>query len=193
VSAADGRSSNFPPWLRWTASAALAGAALAAAVWLESWIDFRSPLYAFEVHFLGMGAAAAIDPLLAPRLDSRRFDVSPREVRLYRRLGVGGFMRLLQRIGWTRALADRRIFDGSRRTLRSYERATRHGENAHTWLFLLILLPMGYAALRGYWDAVLWFGSMNVLFHLYPVLLQRSQRARLQSLIRRCETRAARS
>ncbi|HEY0134757.1 MAG TPA: hypothetical protein VGB85_11770 [Nannocystis sp.] len=33
-----------------------------------------------------------------------------------------------------------------------------------------------------------WLGAMNVGFHLYPVLLQRSQRARLRAIMRRMQT-----
>lgn len=154
-------------------------------VFFERVAGFRSFLFAFELHFLLMAAASLIDPLLSPELDSPRFDVAPREIALYRRLGVLGFMRLLQRIGWTRALRDKKVFDGTRATLASYERATRHGENNHTWLFLLVLAPMGWAVMHGWWDAVLWMGSMNVVFHLYPILLQRTQRARLRGLLQR--------
>jgi len=159
--------------------------ALAAIVFLERFLGFRSPMFAFTMHFILMGAAATIDQLLAPRLDSRRFDVSARELRLYRRLGVFAFMRLLRKIGWTAAIRDRKVFDGTRRTIASYEQATRHGENAHAWLFAIVLAPIAWAIARGWWDAALWIGSMNVAFHLYPIMLQRTQRARLVALLRR--------
>lgn len=173
--------------------AALGVAALAAAVsyGLVRLLGFRSAAFAFTLHFTWMGAAASIDQILAPELSGPRFDVSPRELRLYRRLGVIGFMRLLRRIGWTRLLRDRSVFDGSRRTLHAYERATRHGENAHAWLFLLALAPIAWALTRGWWDAAWWIGSMNVLFHAYPVMLQRTQRARLRGLIERRRSPAA--
>ncbi|MBI5433825.1 MAG: hypothetical protein HZA52_13415 [Planctomycetes bacterium] len=150
---------------------------------------FRSAIFAFELHFTLMGAAALLDTLLAPALDSRRFDVSEREVRVYRALGALVFMRVLRAIGWTAALRDRSVFDGTRATLAGYERATRHGENAHAWLFVLVLAPIAWAAAHGWWDAVFWMGSMNVLFHVYPVMLQRSQRARLRRLIGRAGSR----
>lgn len=174
---------------RWVAASAVAAGAVALIALFERWVGFRSPVFAFELHFIGMGAAAWIDPLLAPGLEGQRFDVSAREERLYRRLGAAQFMRLLRAIGWTRALRDPRVFDGSRRTLASYERATRHGENAHLVLLVLSALAVAWSLARGWWDAALWIGSMAVVFHLYPIFLQRMQRARLRRLLGR---RAAR-
>jgi len=159
-----------------------------ACIWfLERLLGMRSPAFAFTMHFVLMAAAVGVDSLLAPQLASRRFEVSAREVRIYRRLGVVAFMRILQRIGWHRAMRDPAVFDGTRRTLASYERATRHGENAHTWLFVIALAPTAWALAHGWWDAAFWIFSMNVAFHLYPVMLQRTQRARLLALLRRRE------
>ena len=166
-----------------SAAVALAGAALIFAFGRS--LGLRSPVFAFELHFVLMAAAAVIDRLYAPALRGHRFDVSPREVALYEKLGVDGFMRLLRLVGWTALTRDRKVFDGSRRTLRSYERATRHGENAHAWLFLIVLAPVAWSIARGWWDAAWWIGSMNVLFHAYPVMLQRTQRARLRRLLDR--------
>lgn len=157
----------------------------AAILFLDRLLGIRSPAFAFTMHFALMTGAVFVDKLVAPRLDSPRFYVSPREIRIYRRLGVVAFMRILQRIGWQRAMRDPAVFDGTRRTLASYERATRHGENAHAWLFVIALAPTAWALAHGWWDAGFWILSMNVAFHLYPVMLQRTQRARLVALLGR--------
>lgn len=180
-------SSNVKGPLRWLGVVGIAVATGVVLVALERLTGARSPLFAFNLHFTLMGAAVVVDHLVAPALTSRRFEVSPREVAVYRRLGVGGFMRILRRIGWTRAIRDPRVFDGTRRTVASYERATRHGENAHAALFLIVLVPIAWVAAKGWWDAVFWLGSMNVAFHAYPVMLQRSQRLRLLAIVRRLD------
>lgn len=179
--------------LRGLGTALAVALAAAGIVVMERVAGLRSPLFAFQLHFLLMFAAVFLDKFFEPRLEGRWFDVRPWEPALLRRLGVNAFMVLLRRIGWTNAMRDLRIFDGSRRTLASYERATRHGENAHGWLFLIVLAPIGWAAAHGWWDAVLWLGSMNVLFQLYPVLLQRSQRARLRVLLARTNVPGSRT
>lgn len=170
---------------RWLGALGVAVLAVALIYLLERLLGFRTAMFAFTMHFTLMGGAATIDQLLAPQLASPRFDVSARELRIYRRLGVIGFMRLLQRIGWNKAMRDRTVFDGTRRTLASYERATRHGENAHTWLFGIALVPTAWAIAHAWWDAAFWISSMNVVFHLYPIMLQRTQRARLVALLSR--------
>ncbi|MBL8857120.1 MAG: hypothetical protein JNL28_01265 [Planctomycetes bacterium] len=157
-----------------------------AAIWLFARIlGLRSPLFAFELHFVLMAVAASIDRLAAPELRSRWFDVGAGEVRIFERLGVHAFRRFLGAIGWNALIRDKRMFDGTRATLASYERATRHGENAHIWLFVVVLAPIAWALWKGWWDAAFWLGSMSVLFHVYPVMLQRTMRARLTALLRR--------
>ena len=169
-------------WLGVLGVALLVGAS---AYFLERLLGFRSPAFAFTLHFVLMTGAVYVDMLLAPQLSSRRFEVSARELRIYRSFGVVGFMRLLQRIGWHKAMRDPKVFDGTRRTLASYEHATRHGENAHAWLFAIVLLPTAWAVAHGWWDAAFWLTSMSVVFHAYPVMLQRTQRARLLALLGR--------
>jgi hypothetical protein len=171
--------------MRWVMTGATGLAALLLIALFGRLMGVRSFVFAFNLHFIAMAAAATLDQLWKPRLDGRRFDVSPRELPIYRRLGVVGFMRLLQRIGWTRVMRDATIFDGTRATLASYERATRHSEHAHLCLFLVVLAPMLGAAAQGWWDAFGYLGAMNVGFHLYPVMLQRLQRHRLRALIAR--------
>ena len=108
-------------------------------------------------------------------------------------IGVIAFMRLLRRIGWVAVTRDRKVFDGTRRTLASYGKATRHGENAHAWLFLITMAPTAWAITRGWCDAAFWIGSMSVVFHLYPVMLQRTQRARLAEILRRAAAEPVRA
>lgn len=151
-------------------------------------VGVRNGFFAFELHFVLMAAGDAINRLLRPRLDGPRFEVSAAEVRLYGKLGVRAFMRGLRGVGWTALVRNRKVFDGTRRTLATYERATRESENAHMWLFAVSLLPIGWTLAQGWWDATAWIASMSVLFHVYPVLLQRTQRARLASLLAKAES-----
>lgn len=152
---------------------------------MERLVGLRSPLFAFNLHLILMAGGAFVDKLVAPRLAGTYFDVAAWEPIVYRRLGVGAFMRFLQRIGWTAAVRERKNFDGTRATLTAYERATRHGENAHAWLLVIALVLSAGAMARGDDLGAFWIASMSVPFHVYPILLQRSQRARLAALIGR--------
>jgi hypothetical protein len=174
---------------RWLAMLGIGGLTVGWIVLMARLLGFRSAFFALNLHFALMGAADLASRILAPRLQGRRFRVSPWEVALYRKLGVPGFMRILRRIGWTAAVRQPGMFDGTRGTLASYERATRVGETNHAGILLIVLVPLGWALARGWLDAAFWIGSQSVLFHVYPIFLQRYQRARLTALLER--TRAA--
>ena len=79
-------------------------------------------------------------------------------------------------------------FELKRATLRDYERATRQGENAHALLFVLTVV-VAAATFAGQTAAGPWLLGMGVVFHVYPVMLQRTQRARLQPLLARVDAR----
>lgn len=176
--------------LAWAGVLGVCAAGVALIALFGAWLGIGSPMFAFEFHFVGMGCAVYVDKLLAPRLDGARFAVSPREVRVYRALGALGFMRLLRAIGWEAALRAGRRFRLERKTLLDYERTTRVGENAHAILFLITLTAALGALLAGKAAAVPWLVGMGVVFHVYPVMLQRTQRARLQPLLARVATPA---
>lgn len=180
-----------PRTLRWLGVLLVVLLACAAIAFFARTAGVRNGFFALELHFVLMAAADAINRLLRPRLDSARFVVSAAEIRMYRRLGVRAFMRALRAIGWTALVRNRKVFDGTRHTLAAYERATRESENAHLWLFAVSLLPIGWMLVHGWWDAVLWTGAMSILFHAYPVLLQRVQRARLAALLARARRTGA--
>jgi len=148
-------------------------------------LGLGSALFALEFHFVLMTGAYFVGKLAAPRLAGRRFEVSAAEVRLYERLGVHAFRKLLRRSGWTAAMRDARVFDGTRRTLASYEYATRAGENAHLAIFVLAVGMALLALFTGEPGGALWLVGLGIPLHVYPILLQRTQRARLLGLLAR--------
>lgn len=172
--------------LAWAGSFGVCAAGGALIAFFARVMGLASPLFAFNAHFVGMACAVYVDMLLVPRLDARWFEVSPREVRVYRALGALGFMRLLRAIGWERSMRIGQKFQMRRATLGDYERATRHGENAHAILFVVTLVAALGLGIAGEVAGVLWLVGMGVVFHVYPVLLQRTQRARLKPLLARC-------
>lgn len=171
--------------LAWAGMLGVCAAGAALIAFFARVMGLASPILAFNAHFIGMTCAVYADKLLAPRLEGPCFEVSAREVHLYRALGALRFMRILRAIGWERAMRVGESFELKRATLVDYERATRHGENAHAILFVLTLLASIAMALCGAGSGVPWLVGMGVVFHVYPVMLQRTQRARLQPLLAR--------
>ena len=182
------RTTHMGDPLAWAGALGVCALGVALLAWFARHCGVASPLFAFEFHFVGMACAVYMDKLLAPRLDGRRFEVSPGEVRVYRCLGALAFMRTLRAVGWEAALRVGNRFELKRATLCDYERATRQGENAHAILFVLTVV-VAAATLASQTAAGPWLLGLGVVFHVYPVMMQRSQRARLQPLLARVDAR----
>lgn len=95
--------------------------------------------------------------------------------RLYERLGIRGFGRLV--IGRIR-------FSGRRRDLFGFVRRTRHAEAVHLLASLGVAVFAAGIAVAGRWDALLWTGAFSLPIHLYPIMLQRYNRTRAERLLR---------
>jgi hypothetical protein len=110
------------------------------------------------------------------------FQVRPWEVPLYRRLGVYAYRGLLRVVGWERLRRQAQGFNGTRASLRHYERRTREAEFSHVVLGGITLGLALISDQRGQWDTAGWLLVTGLFFHTYPVMLQRTLRARLQRL-----------
>lgn len=110
------------------------------------------------------------------------FRVRPWEPRAYRRAGVYVFMGVLRAVGWERLRREAQGFDGTRASLRRYERRAREAEYSHALLGGITLALVVAAVLVGQVDSAVWLLVTGVLCHGYPVMLQRTLRARLLRL-----------
>lgn len=113
-------------------------------------------------------------------LRSAWFRVRAWEAPIYRWLGVYAYMTLLRLVGWERLRKTAQGFDGTRASLAHYERRTREAEFSHVLLGGLNLILLSPAARHP--DTALWLLLTGLLFHVYPVMLQRTLRQRLQQL-----------
>lgn len=118
-----------------------------------------------------------------PALRNDWFRVRPWEPGTYRWFGIYGFMLLLRALGWERFRREAQGFDGTRKSLVRYERMTREAEYSHLLLLLICVVPLLTAIVLRAWDTAMWVMVSTVLLHAYPVMLQRTLRARLQRLI----------
>jgi hypothetical protein len=105
---------------------------------------------------------------------------------LYRRLGVPAFGRFVLNGGWMNERI-RRVQPGQRRFLNAAARRTLHAATeaaeAGHWLWLLASVPpliFGFIVRRYAFVATLLTGT--VVVNVYPIALQRSLRARLETL-----------
>ncbi|MFB9994440.1 hypothetical protein ACFFLM_21015 [Deinococcus oregonensis] len=145
-------------------------------------VGVQGPLFAVAVHIALMRWALFVLRVVRPPLRGDWFRVRHWEVGIYRALGVMRYRQLLRWVGWERFRRSAQGFSGQRASLVTYERATREAEFSHVLLAGIGFGLMLAAAALGRWNAAAWLLATNLFFQVYPVLLQRTMRARLQRL-----------
>lgn len=151
--------------------------------WLAAQLfGLHGPLFAVAVHIALMRWALFVLRTVQPDLQCSWFRVQPWEAGVYRALGVMRYMQLLRWVGWERFRRTAQGFSGQRASLSLYGRATREAEFSHMLLAAIGNGAVLAAAVLGRWDTAVWLAAANLFFQVYPVLLQRTMRARLQRL-----------
>lgn len=156
---------------------------VAAVGWLAARIfGVHGPLFAVTVHIALMRWALYVLRTVQPELRGHWFQVRGWEAGTYRALGVMRYMQLLRWVGWEQFRRTAQGFSGRRASLVTYERATREAEFSHVLLAAIGFGLVVAAAAVGSWNTAAWLLGANLFFQVYPVLLQRTMRSRLQRL-----------
>jgi hypothetical protein len=103
---------------------------------------------------------------------------------VYERLGIRLFKKLVRRgplsiFSPTLRFPKEKTVSALQGLLNEMQKA----ETGHALIFILMLLFVGYAALKGWLDAVVWMLLFNILINGYPIMLQRYNRIKLRGLI----------
>ena len=98
--------------------------------------------------------------------------------RLYRHLGVRAFKWLLSKSGVELMNFSARLSHG-RTGLHGLERGIREAETDHSIALLVMVAILIYAITNGWWALAGWLLVANVVANVYPIMLQRHNRARL--------------
>ncbi len=161
-----------------------------ATIFLIAWsldsFGFRSPISALLLNWLVMSWMAIVGQGIHLSLPQTYYDIRPFEQtgQVYERVGIRFFKKLVRRGPLT-------IFSPTLRfpkekpfsTLRNLESEMQNAETGHALIFILMFLFVGYAALNGWFDAVVWILLLNILINGYPIMLQRYNRIKLQESI----------
>ena len=158
-----------------------AALALAGAAWVWGRVVGTHHLgFVLGLQVLLMWWALYLLRAVRPGLRGGWYRVRGWEAALHRRVGVRAFGALLRAVGWERVRQRARGFDGTRASLRRLDRSTREAEYSHLLLALICAaLSAGFAAGSAP-DTAGWLLLTTVPAHLYPALLQRSVRGRIQ-------------
>jgi hypothetical protein len=141
------------------------------------------PAFSIVVQFLLMAWAAFVVTDRFPVLSADWFRVSEWETSLYRTAGVGLFGRLLDVVGWNRVITQERDYQVTREGLRHLDQHTRRSEVAHLLRAAIGFGLAGAALVAGSLTGAGWLSMSTIVFQLYPALLQRIVRVRLQRVV----------
>ena len=161
------------------ASAACAG--VRAAGWW--WLGADSAGFAVLVVWVPMTWLCTVSRVVRPRLPDACPRLRPFELdgRVYERLGVRTFKRLLRRGPLAVFNPDLHLpEDRSPAGLAHLDRRMRDAEAAHALLFVGTFGVIAHAVVQGWWAAAALTLLFDVVMNGYPVLLQRYNRALLQ-------------
>ena len=161
-----------------------------AVIFLIAWtfdsFGFRSLISALLINWLVMSWIVIVGQVIHFSFPAPYYGFGPFEQtgQVYERLGIRLFKKLVRRGPLT-------IFSPTLRfpkektvaAIQDLESEMRKAETGHALAFMLMLLFVGYALLKGWLDAAVWMLLFNMLINGYPVMLQRYNRIKLQELI----------
>ncbi|MFZ6820005.1 hypothetical protein [Undibacterium sp. Ji22W] len=167
-------------------------AALGSTIFLAYSMRMQSLSFAWALNFLLMFWVSIFTETQTKELTSPYYTAKAweREGKLYGYLGINLFRKMLVIIGWEKLNKKSNPIEKNVKALEHNLLRTKKSELGHLIIFLIVLVVSVVVAVnRGLRDAM-WLIIFNVLFNLYPVLLQRYNRPRIEralQLIRRNE------
>ena len=166
--------------------------AVLASVGIALWKGVGSFLFAWVFHLMFMMVVLSVMEAAMPKLRSRYFSISAWESdgRIYERLGVNLFRKILVWIGWEKLNKKNNTVEKSVASLQHIEYLTRQAEFGHL-LILCVVTIMSIVIIMIYdFSTAFWLLILNIILHLYPIIVQRYNRPRFQKTIEKLRMRA---
>ncbi|MGB0425234.1 MAG: hypothetical protein ACPGED_12965, partial [Flavobacteriales bacterium] len=86
---------------------------------------------------------------------------------------------------WGKAKNRKHFFDGTKTGLKNFIYQSKQSEFGHILAFILVQACALIVAIKGNLLLLAITTAINVIFNLYPVILQRHHRARIQAVMAR--------
>lgn len=168
--------------MRWVVVPVAVVALVAGLVGAAVWLGPASGWFAFVVVWFPMVWVGTMSRLVQIRLPEGYHALRPfeRDGRVYDRLGVPAAKAVLRRGPLARFNPDLHLpKERTPEQLHHLAQRMRDAEASHAVLFVATLPVVVHAVVRGWWLAAALTLVFDVLMNGYPVMLQRSNRARL--------------
>jgi len=171
--------------LKWVKIVLLVCLATATLSLMLLYMDITSGAFSLGFNFALMFWFTILESQLRPTLHSRYFNSYPFEKQgaLYRMLGIEWYRAILIKSGWEKIRQQQTPIKKSLSDFQAYERGTRVAEVGHIVVAVIVLIVNGYVLFAYSARNAIWLLVFNILLNVYPVLLQRYTRPRLQRMI----------
>jgi len=156
------------------------------ALWfLVTYMGMASFAFAWALNFLLMIWAVALIEALDSQLTSSYFDDKKWEHKgkIYEYIGINFFRKVLVWIGWEKLNKKANPIKNSNEALMRFYFQTKKSELGHAIIIPIVLGFNIFVAVNFSFSKSLWLLILNILLNLYPVLLQRYNRPRIQRAI----------
>lgn len=153
---------------------------------IVSTIGLQGFLFAWVLNLMLMMFVMLFTETLKPSLNADYYKEKVWEKRgkIYEQLGIHLFRKLLVIIGWEKLNKKANPVQKNIDALIHLEQQTKKSEYAHIIIFFIVTGFTIYVAIQYSFLEAGWLLFLNIILNVYPVLLQRYNRPRLQRAIK---------
>ena len=149
------------------------------------WQGIHSFIFAWVLNFMLMMVILQFTQTFKPRLTSAYYRSKKweNEGKIYKWFGVDGFRKILVWVGWEKLNKPPNPVKKNLDGLKHLEYGTRQSEFGHLIIFFIVLAIALFVGVQHGFRQSLWLHLLNIALNVYPIILQRYNRPRLQKLI----------
>lgn len=152
---------------------------------LVYYIGVQGFSFAWALNFLLMACVLTFtetlkSPLSSPYYNDKAWE---RRGKIYESFGINFFRKLLVWIGWEKLNKKSNPIAKDTKALAHLHYQTKKSELGHLIIFIVVLGFNIFVAFRFGIHKSMWLLVLNILLNLYPILLQRYNRPRLERAI----------
>lgn len=158
------------------------------------YIGMQGFLFAWVLNLMLMMCVFTFTETLKSPFTSTYFEEKDFEVRgrIYELLGIHFFRKLLVWVGWEKMNKKNNPVEKNFQALIHLEYRTKQSELGHIIILIIVLGFTVFVAVKFGIMKSIWLLVLNILLNLYPILLQRYNRPRLERAITLCKHREGR-
>lgn len=151
--------------------------------------------FAWILNFMLMMCVLIFTETLKSKFNSDYYKIKDWENRgkIYENFGINVFRKLLVLVGWEKLNKKSNPVKNDLESLIHLEYRTKQSELGHLIIFFIVFGFTIYVAIKFTFIESLWLLFLNIILNVYPILLQRYNRPRLQRALELFRYKSGRS